>query len=119
MGFNYRDVAMTDTLSDQQLRLHMGELTASELQVARAAIQWAYSRLDTPKTVEEVAMALAEAYWHKYISREPFPQDEDDYIKEAWGDCVPDAQAAISTIKRLAGGDITAMQNQEEDGNGN
>lgn len=30
-------------MSDQELRLHMGELTANEIRVARAAIRWANS----------------------------------------------------------------------------
>lgn len=29
----------------QELRLHMGELTASEIRVARAAIAWANSKM--------------------------------------------------------------------------
>lgn len=32
-------------MPDQELRLHMGELTASEIRVARAAIAWANSSL--------------------------------------------------------------------------
>lgn len=31
-------------MRDDELRLHMGELTASELLVARAAIRWANSK---------------------------------------------------------------------------
>lgn len=37
-------ILLDPDMPTQQLRLHMGELTASEVRVARAAIRWANSR---------------------------------------------------------------------------
>lgn len=41
-------VAVDPDMPTQQLRLHMGELTASEVRVARAAIRWANSQRQLP-----------------------------------------------------------------------
>lgn len=39
-------------MPDQELRLHMGELSAAEVRVARAAIRWANSQILHPQFIE-------------------------------------------------------------------
>lgn len=60
--------------------------------------------LDKPETVEEVARAMHNSEYVCELS------ERDGFIQEGY---IEQAQAAISTIKCLAGGDITAMQNQQ------
>lgn len=45
-----KNEALDPDMPASQIRLHMGELTADEVRVARAAIRWANSRNDTKKT---------------------------------------------------------------------
>lgn len=45
----------------QELRLHMGELTTDELSVARAAIQWANTRIDPTNVNAPAASPLSKA----------------------------------------------------------
>lgn len=47
-------------MPDQELRLHMGELTVSEVRVARAAIAWANTRMEANTEAEELAKGLLE-----------------------------------------------------------
>lgn len=42
-------VLLDPDMPDQELRLHMGELTADEMLVARAAIRWANSKAEEPQ----------------------------------------------------------------------
>ncbi len=49
---------LTPDMPTQELRLHMGELTANELRVARAAIGWANSAMLTPEQIERIKKVL-------------------------------------------------------------
>lgn len=51
--------ALDPEMPAQELRLHMGELTAKELRVARAAIRWANSRWLTRQLAEAEAHVMA------------------------------------------------------------
>lgn len=59
---NLGEKPLNPDMSTQELRLHMGELTANEVRVARAAIRWANSRLrikcDTLVDVSTIQAAL-------------------------------------------------------------
>jgi len=115
---------MTDTLAElQKLKTYAGDLrhglfpneyTVNEvIELMQGSIDRILSEyqsplawLDKPETVEEVARAMHNSEYVCELS------ERDGFIQEGY---IEQAQAAISVIKRLAGSDITAMQNQKED----
>lgn len=58
----------------EQLRLHMGELTASELRVARAAIRWANTAVQAQAAEVRRAAAEVKAACGAYLGDETMEQ---------------------------------------------
>lgn len=94
-------------MPSQELRLHMSEMTADEMRVARAAIRWANSaacaRLSDPALVEVVAREILKND-DTFRGRDTADNMIDLLMYQAMGSEVRiQAQASIAAVKRYLG----------------